>query len=111
MVDGTFCAYRKGNLGAVKCRAFGEWLDGHWRVSGAGKVCLALVAEALLAMAAVSWVWCPLMCAIRVDFEGDARHRGHPPAPWLKIGSRNSLGNTGRTIGARSSLQIGFGEA
>ena len=30
VVDGTFCAYCKGNLevGAVKCRACGEWLDG-----------------------------------------------------------------------------------
>jgi hypothetical protein len=74
MADGTFCVYCKGNIegGAVKCRACGEWLDGRWHVGGAGKICLALIAVALLVMAAMFWGWSPLMRETLADFGGRA---------------------------------------
>jgi type II secretory pathway component PulF len=71
MSDGI-CVYCKGNIeaGASKCRSCGEWVDSRWRLSGAGIVCLALIAVALLAMGAISVTWVPLLRGMLADFGG-----------------------------------------
>jgi len=55
------CRYCKSVLeaGAAKCRVCGEWIDGHWHVGGAGKVCLALIVALVLVMGAMAWSWVP----------------------------------------------------
>jgi hypothetical protein len=72
MSDVGACVYCKSGLdaGATKCHACGEWVNGRWRLSGAGKVCLGLIAAETLAMVAMSWSWVPSMRAMLADFGG-----------------------------------------
>jgi hypothetical protein len=60
----------------MKCRHCGEWIDERWRVGGAGKVCLALLAGAMVAMAAMTWTWVPAMRGMLAEFRSDA-------IPWF----------------------------
>ena len=66
------CAYCGASVltDAVKCAACGEWMRGRWRVSDAGKVCLALICVVAMAMVALATTWVPSVRSILAEFGG-----------------------------------------
>ncbi len=78
--DVTLCVHCKATLeaGADKCRHCGEWRDERWRVSDAGKVCLALIAVNLFGMASLALTWVPPFRTMLAEF------RSAPPA-WTNL--------------------------
>jgi hypothetical protein len=80
MSETSTCVYCKGSLdaGVTKCPACGEWVNGRWRLSDAGKICLGLIAAEVSAMVALSWSWIPSMRAVLPDFGG-------PTPPFTRL--------------------------
>ena len=70
MTNEVTCSYCKKALppDASKCSGCGEWLDGRWRISGVGKLCLALIVVELVSLSALFLEWIPTMKSMLKDF-------------------------------------------
>jgi hypothetical protein len=73
MTNEATCSYCKQALppDVSKCSGCGEWLDGRWRFSGIGKLCLALIAVDLVSLSALFLEWIPTMKSLLKDFGGE----------------------------------------